>query len=1154
MRIKKIIKTVRDAVRDPNRALSERVFTSLTIISELTVLVAFIGDVITGENIRELILLSLVLVLVPVVTLSCLFKNRLKIAIRMIIAGLVFVVLPALFFNGGGVEGGGVLWFIFAFMYVGLVITGTWRVILTVVLSLTAAGCYLAEYYHPEWVTRHTRAMFYEDSLLSLILVGIVCSVMAWLQGRLFSDESERARKEAERAEELTRSQNRFFSSMSHEIRTPINSILGLNELILRNQDATDEIVKDATGIQGAGKLLLALINDILDFSKIEAGSMDIVPVDYRIGELLSEVVNMIWLKASEKELKFNVNIDPAIPSVLYGDEVRIKQIIINLLNNAVKYTAEGSVELHIEMEDVEGDPDKKELLISVSDTGMGIKKEALPHLFDAFKRVDEKKNRYIEGTGLGLNIVKQLVELMGGDIKVNSIYGEGSTFTATIIQGVSDPVPIGELNIHNQGIKARTVYESSFQAPEARILIVDDNEMNLEVECRLMHGTEMNIDTADSGSRALDLCNVHHYDVILMDHLMPGMDGIECLEHLRDQSGSLNRSTPVIVLTANAGSETRELYSRAGFDGYLVKPVSGAALEEMLMTHLPREKVILRSKMVSLADDINTLDGYVRKEPVAITVTSLCDLPDDITERLNLHIIPFKIRTEEGVFKDNVQMSSDELIRYMYTGKSAVSFPPDGEDYTEFFAEVLKKAHHIIHIAITTSMSEDYKISTETAKSFDNVTVVNSECVSSATGILCMIACKLAQQNLPVPEIVQELEIIRQRLKCSFVMETTEYIAKRGLISQRVSRFARAFNLHPSLTIRDNMTGIGGIWMGRTRSAYKKYIRSVFPVDIIPDSEVVFITYVDLPAETLLWIKEEVSRYAFFEHVIFMQASAAICSNCGPGTFGILYFVKSNKSYNIGSFITEYDEAALMEAAGTGSGQSAPEEAAEETEAEESPEEEGEDGGNAEEVPDEKSGEAEPAWYLGIEGIDGETAIKNSGSEEAFRTVLKIYYESVPGKSSELQGFYEAEKWDDYTIKVHALKSSAKLIGAMELSEEAQRLEDAGKSSDIDYIREHHEPFLKDYRRYRQILDGIFGGGEEDAPDKPPADEALLQSLFERLREAAEDMDCDAVEEILRELDGYAVPDSEKKRLQELKERAERFDYDGIVEILEDP
>ena len=1149
MRTRRFIKYVIDAIRDPEREFSERVFLGLTIISEIVVLIAYIADILSGEDYKEIIVLTATLIVVPLVTFTCLYKDRLKIAIRLIVAGLVYAILPALFFFGGGVYGGGVLWIIFAFMYVGLVISGAWRIFILFVLFILTGGCYALQYYFPEIVNEHSREMFFVDSFISLIMVGMVCCGMTWFQNRLFMAENARAKKETERAEELTRSQNRFFSSMSHEIRTPINSILGLNELILRDPTTSEEIAKDAAGIQGAGKMLLSLINDILDFSKMEAGSMDIVPVEYRIGDMLSEIVNMIWLRAQDKGLSFNVSIDPNVPSTLYGDEVRIRQVIINLLNNAVKYTAEGSVELHMESSEI--DEKTTELRISISDTGIGIKKEALPYLFDAFKRVDEEKNRHIEGTGLGLSIVKQLVELMNGTVTVNSVYGEGSMFTVTLRQGVLDAGKIGELNIHNQQTIRKHAYESRFKAPEARILIVDDNEMNLEVESRLLSQTEMQIDKALSGKEALEMTLRQRYDTILMDHLMPEMDGIECLEALREQAGGLNRNTPVIVLTANAGSENREQYNRAGFDGYLVKPVSSESLEEMLIRHIDRDKLILSNKMMIMREDIHASSGYSGKLPVVITATSMCDLPDSVVKKLGISLIPFGIRTEEGVFKDGEQMDADELIRYINSGKKATSAPPNESDFTEFFAGVLRKAHHLIHISLTTSMSDDDEIAREAAKSFDNVTVINSGCLSSATGILVLIAHKLAQQNIPIPELVEELETIKQRLRCSFIIDTTDFMASKGLVSHSEHRIAKALNLHPSVRFKNDRYSVSGGWIGSTKRAYAKYIRKAFPPEIVPDSDVAFITYVDIPVDTLLWIRDEVMKIMKFEHIVFKKASAGISSNCGSGTFGILYFVKGAKSYNIGSYIIdEDDERAGVEDDGDNDRKDSvvfaemrgPEEEAQEF---------SED--TKEEEPVRENAE-NTKWYDELEGIDGEIAIRNSGSEEAFRTVLKIFYDSIDGKSTELESFYDSENWKDYTIKIHALKSSAKLIGAMELGERAQLLETAGKEENSDYIREHHPAFIRDYREYGKILGPVFEEEEAEkaGEDKPVADGYLMESVYEGLREAAENMDCDSIEQILKEMEEYAIPENEKDRYTGILEKAGNYDYDGILEILD--
>ena len=1137
MSIRKLIKDIRFAVKDPQRDFSERVFLILTIISEVTVFIGLVGDIVTGENIKEIIAISVVLVAVPLITITCMYRNKIMLAIRLIIAGLLLFALPALFFFGGGVEGGGVIWFVFAFLYVGLVISGVWRRIVLFLLVVEVFVSYILAYYYPELVVVHSRKVFFVDSFLSIVLVGVVCFVMTLFQNRLFVGENERAKKEAQKAEELTRSQNRFFSSMSHEIRTPINSILGLNELILRDKDATEEIINDAMGISGSGKMLLALINDILDFSRMEAGGMDIVPVDYHVGNMLSEIVNMIWVRANDKGLKFDVNIDPKVPSVLYGDEVRVKQIIINLLNNAVKYTQEGSIGLRLE---IEGSYEEKVLLrISISDTGMGIKKEAIPHLFEAFKRVDEQKNRFIEGTGLGLSIVKQLVDLMDGTIAVDSIYGEGSTFVVTLVQGVSDKTEVGELSIHNQKIRKHGNYESSFKAPSVRLLIVDDNEMNLEVEKKLLADTGMMIDTVLSGKEALKKSFETKYDVIFMDHLMPEMDGIECLKNLRNQVGGFNRTTPIIVLTANAGSDNRELYNSAGFDGYLVKPVSGAAMEEVLIRHISPNKLILGSKVSRMRMDVDMTSGYVRKMPVIITSSSMCDLPDEMIKRLNIPIIPFMICTDYGVFKDVEQLGADELVRYMNTGGRAVSVPPDIEAYTDFFANTLKRAHHLIHISIVDNMSEDYQIASEAAKAFDNVTVINSGALSSASGILTLIAVKLAQQGTAVSDIITELENVKDKLRCSFVINTTEYMMRKGLISSRVHKIANVVNLHPFLKISEEKSGIGGAWIGSTKRAYKKYIHKAFPVDIIPDSEVLFITYASVPEETLLWIKEEISKIAYFENVVFMQASAAISSNCGPGSFGILYFVKGNKTYNISSLIKDEDEDDEYDFI-----ESRPQQTAEVY-------------GDADSLSDkyeetsDNTDEEKTEWYFNIEGIDGETAIKNSGSKEALLSVLKIFYESIPVKYNELNNYYEQGDWTNYTIKIHALKSSAKLVGATELSETALKLETAGKNDDTEYIKNHHESVMRRYLKYQDILEEYCGNKAQD-DEKPVAEDYIMESVYEAIREAAETMDCEAIEAVFREMEDYTIPENEIERYNLLHEKAGKFDYEGIIKILE--
>ena len=305
------------------------------------------------------------------------------------------------------------------------------------------------------------------DSFISLLLTMSAVSIMITFVLRLYKLENEKSQARKKEIEELNASQNHFFSSMSHEIRTPINTIIGLNEMILR-EDVSSEVAEDAANIQSASKMLLHLINDILDMSKLESGQMTLSSEPYNIGDMLSDVVGMLWIRAKEKGLEFHVDLEPDMPAGYLGDEVRMKQILINVLNNSIKYTKTGSVTLSIQSE--EREDGIANVIYTITDTGIGIKKENIPYLFTAFKRVDEERNKYIEGTGLGLSIVKQFVDMMGGKITVNSVYTKGSTFIIEIPQRITDESAVGEFGIENRAaLKEKKVYHKSFEAPDAR-------------------------------------------------------------------------------------------------------------------------------------------------------------------------------------------------------------------------------------------------------------------------------------------------------------------------------------------------------------------------------------------------------------------------------------------------------------------------------------------------------------------------------------------------------------------------------------------------------------------------------------------------------------------------------------------------------------
>lgn len=399
-------------------------------------------------------------------------------------------------------------------------------------------------------------------------------------------------KKQIEIADTANKAKSEFLANMSHEIRTPINAILGMNEMILRESE--DDNIRDySENIQIAGKTLLSLINSILDFSKIEDGKMEIIPVRYDLASMLHNIVNSIIERAKSKDLEFIVDIDENLPSELYGDDVRITQVIMNLLTNAVKYTEKGSVKLSVR--DAGRDIEGITLAVSVSDTGIGIKEEDRDKLFESFERLDKERNRNIEGTGLGMSIVTRLLKMMGSKLNVHSVYGEGSEFSFLLKQKIEDPKPMGNYGLRLSRSDDQKV-ERYLYAKGAKILVVDDNEMNLKVAKSLMKRSGIVPDLAASGREAIEKIKEKKYDIVLLDHMMPKMDGIETLNILREEN-LLSDETVVIALTANAVVGAKESYLAAGFNDYLSKPIDVIKLEEELMKYLPQNIVEWRTK-----------------------------------------------------------------------------------------------------------------------------------------------------------------------------------------------------------------------------------------------------------------------------------------------------------------------------------------------------------------------------------------------------------------------------------------------------------------------------------------------------------------------------------------------------------------------------
>lgn len=421
---------------------------------------------------------------------------------------------------------------------------------------------------------------------MSLIVAEIVNSLITEQNHRLL-DALRKEKRSQQEAEAANMAKSSFLANMSHEIRTPINAILGMNEMILREEK--DPAIRGYAGnIQASGNSLLSIVSDVLDISKIESGKLEIIPVDYEVNSLISDCCNMAAGRAKAKELELLVECADNVPMKLCGDETHIRQIIVNLLTNAVKYTEKGTVKLIVSGRFTDGG---FVLKVDVSDTGIGIAEENLPQLFTQFQRFDLQRNRNIEGTGLGLSIVKRLCDLMSGTITARSVLGSGSTFTVELPQKVVDSTPCGGVNL-NYSAGAEHEYHHSFEAPEAKILAVDDLPVNLLVIANLLKETRIKIDTAGSGRECLDKCSQQKYDLILMDHMMPEMDGVQTFEKLHGDKSSPNFETPVIMLTANALAGMREQYMDVGFADYVSKPVRGAKLEEAIRRNLPESLI----------------------------------------------------------------------------------------------------------------------------------------------------------------------------------------------------------------------------------------------------------------------------------------------------------------------------------------------------------------------------------------------------------------------------------------------------------------------------------------------------------------------------------------------------------------------------------
>ncbi len=887
------IRFIKAYLNDSEVDVRERMFALIAAVSMMGILLAVVAGIIIGENLSSILFTTGEFVLFLILVIIGFRFKKIIIVSYIVTLLLIFGFMPLSFFTSGGVHGGSVAWFVFDTVYIVLITRGKARAIFLSLEAVAAGIVFYLDAAFPELVVPHTEETALADSIGSFVLVATLTTIMLAFQMSLYRRENERMLEQRDEINELNMAQNRFFSNMSHEIRTPINTIVGLNEMILR-ENISPEITEDAEHIESASKMLLHLINDILDMSKFNSGQMTLTPAAFYTGDMITEVVEMIWVKAKEKGLQFEVDVSPMVPEEFVGDEMRIKQILINILNNAVKYTKSGSITLTVSS--VEKDERNEKLVFTVTDTGMGIRKESIPYLFDAFKRVDEEKNSKIEGTGLGLSIVKQFVDLMGGQISVNSVYTKGSTFTIEIPGRRVGHRSIGEMNANRRQGEIRPEYKVSFKAPNASVLVVDDTPANLLVVKKLLRDTEVHLSTAASAAEALEKTMEKQYQVIFMDHLMPEMDGVECMHAVRNQTGGQSKDARIVALTANAGSDASSLYAREGFDGYLVKPISGRALENELMRLLPQNMVTITDEDKDLEEKSSLWrDTHEMKAMIAISTDSFVALPQHILDEHDIAVLPCKIETANGVFRDGVDITTEGLVTYINENEVQPEVRgSETEEYVNFFASRLREARTVIHISASSLISQQsFNAAEEAAKSFNDVMIIDSGYASGALGLIVAHAARLAETGVSPTHIKEAVKLLGDRLVAGLVVGNLDYMVRRGRFNRTLANVLNSFIIRPVLSVRNGRFRIARMYFGSDHRVWRRNIYHCLKNSERLDTRLLLVVHVGLELHEREWIREQIESIAQFDEVSFLQQPPSVSIFSGPGSVALICMKK---------------------------------------------------------------------------------------------------------------------------------------------------------------------------------------------------------------------------------------------------------------------
>lgn len=643
-----------------------RLFNVLALVGGMISLINGISSYANNQD-SVILGLNLGIAVLSFVLLFYAYKSgRYQFCYVVTIIMIFLMMFPYLFFKSGGYKGGMVSFYIFGILFTVFMLEGKAMFFTAFTEMVVYISTIMIAYQNPQmvvWFSSEKEVVM--DLLIGFCASSISVAAVMYLHFRMYNKQQEILEEARIEAQSANKAKSAFLANMSHEIRTPINVMLGMNEMILRESES-EEIRQYAKSIERSGSYLISLINNILDISRIESGKMEIEEGKYELRQLLDEVMLIAEKQAEQKSLKMNLIFDKTLPAYLIGDVIHIKQILLNLINNAVKYTKEGQIDIKVSK-----NAEETKLIFEVKDTGIGIKEENLPILFDAFMRVDSKKNKKIKGTGLGLAIAKQLAEQMDGMIWVESVYGKGSSFFVQLpMKKVSD----GKIsNVEWKETDERK--RRSFVAPQAKILIVDDNPENLMVTRSLLKRTAVFVDTAASGEECVHKVRQNVYDLILLDYMMPQMDGIDTIRELKKD---VQFHIPVIALTADVTKGIEQTFLREGFCAYLSKPVMWSKLEDLLMKYLRDDLVFIREDLKEEQkikdEEFKQLKGQLKENDIKIE-EGLRLLDGDFMQYRKL--MEFFTEYQEEYMRQMQQLMTqkevkvDEITRMMHTLKS---------------------------------------------------------------------------------------------------------------------------------------------------------------------------------------------------------------------------------------------------------------------------------------------------------------------------------------------------------------------------------------------------------------------------------------------------------------------------------------------------